>query len=87
MITINKFNSSDTAFAKTITQSLILKPYQIHNASPVNKVASIHMEISEAFFSFSSLISCGKSEMPVNILATIPIKVVLFKRCGLNFPQ
>ncbi len=87
MITINIFNNSDTVFAKTITQSLILNPYQIHNASPVNKVASIHMEISDAFFSFNSLINCGKSETPVNILATIPIKVVLFKSSCLNFYQ
>jgi hypothetical protein len=85
MITINIFSSSDTAFAKTITQSLILNPYQIHKASPVNKVASIHMEISDAFFSFNSLINCGKSETPVNMLATIPIKVVLFKSSSLNF--
>jgi hypothetical protein len=43
------------------------------------------MEMSDAFFSFNSLINCGKSETPVNTLATIPIKVVLFKSSGLNF--
>jgi hypothetical protein len=62
MTTINIFNSSDTAFAKTITQSLILNPYQIHKASPVNKVASIHMEMSDAFFSFNSLSIVAKAK-------------------------
>lgn len=85
MTMVNVFNSSDTAFAKTITQSLILNPYQIHKASPANKAASIHIEMSDAFFSFNSLINCGKSETPVNMLAAIPMKVLLFKSSGLNF--
>lgn len=79
IITINKFKIKDTEFAKIIIQSFILKPYQIHKARPVNNVASIHIEISEAFFSFINFNNCGKREIPVKILATIPIIVVLFK--------
>jgi len=37
------------------------------------------IEISEAFFSFINFNNCGNREMPVKILATIPIIVVLFK--------
>jgi len=79
IITINKLIISDTEFAKIIIQSFIRKPYQIHKARPVNNVANMSIEISDAFFSFINFNNCGKSEMPVKTLATIPITVVMFK--------
>jgi hypothetical protein len=78
IITINKFKIKDIEFAKIMIQSLILKPYQTHKARPVNNVANISIEISDGYFSLINFNNCGKREMPVKILATIPITVVIF---------
>ena len=65
-----------------ITGSSCFMPYHIHKQRPVNKEISMTREISSAAFSLTSFTNCGKSEMPVNTLAQMPIIVVLSK--GLN---
>ncbi len=58
-------------------QSVFKKPYQTQSESPEKSTASIPMETFSAFFSFNNLKNWGSREVPVPMLAAIPIIVVV----------
>lgn len=47
-------------------------PYQTHNPKPKINIVSIIQERFSAFFSFSTLMSCGNMEIDVKTPAMIP---------------
>ncbi len=58
-------------------KSSFLIPYQIHSDNPKKRITHMVNEISFAFFSLISLISWGRVEAAVKILAPTPIIVTV----------
>jgi hypothetical protein len=74
---INKLTTIENEFVAMIGISFFIIPYQTHNARPMKRITRKKMEISCAFFSLRSLISCGRREAEVKIPAAIPTQSVI----------
>src|SRR5204863_5697378 len=75
---IRPFTIKETVFVMMIGRSFLMRPYHIQKAIPIIKITSMNQEISPAFLSLMVFISCGTSEILVQVPATIPMTWSLF---------
>jgi hypothetical protein len=83
---ISKFITMENEFVAIIGISFFMIPYQTHRQRPTMSVARKKIEMFSDFFSFRSLISCGRRDTEVKIPAAIPTHCVIRKYLNRTIP-